>query len=387
MRKKSTLSLLFLLVFLPQAFGNNNTERAKSNDSRIRTAIFRGNGASGGCVTDAYSALKIDGKIDISIITANDVLNGGLKHLDVIVFPGGGGSRQFSSLGSFAVEKIREFVIEDGKGVVGLCAGAYMLSNTPDYTCFSMSGYKAIDMEHDERGNGTISFKINSDGARVFPELKENASYFIHYYEGPILVSNPIREVETSVLAYMTSDVALKNDAPKGMTVNKPLFLNGKAGRGRVFLSVAHPENTPGLRWMLPRMVRWVSGKSLVSYSKEVVRPNIYTGEILFNKELSDEEDLLFKKVMRDNEEGKIASINRLVEIKSWSARDYIPGLLRDKAPQVRIAAARGLAELERIETIPEIETIIRIEKNQSVKKELSRHLERLKSMVGCDLK
>ena len=57
-------------------------------------------------------------------ITADEITSGGLADLDVLVFPGGSGSRQVNDLGAMGVAKVREFIRTAGKGAVGLCAGA-----------------------------------------------------------------------------------------------------------------------------------------------------------------------------------------------------------------------------------------------------------------------
>ena len=67
---------------------------------------------------------------------------------------------------------VRDFVLSKGKGAVGLCAGAYLLSDTPDYACLHLCPMKAIDREHDERGHGFINFKPTPEGLDFFPELK-----------------------------------------------------------------------------------------------------------------------------------------------------------------------------------------------------------------------
>ena len=51
------------------------------------------------------------------------------------------------------MERIRNF-IRSGKGAVGICAGAYLFTDTPGYACMHINGGKAIDIEHDNRGHG-----------------------------------------------------------------------------------------------------------------------------------------------------------------------------------------------------------------------------------------
>ena len=57
------------------------------------------------------------------------------------------------NLGEENMERIRNF-IRSGKGAVGICAGAYLFTDTPGYACMHINGGKAIDIEHDNRGHG-----------------------------------------------------------------------------------------------------------------------------------------------------------------------------------------------------------------------------------------
>jgi hypothetical protein len=349
----------------------------------IRTGVFTGNGASAGCVTDTMESLRIDAGIAPLTISAADIVAGGLEEIDVLVIPGGGGSRQVGNLGDMGVAMVTDFVLEDGKGIVGICAGAYALSDTPDYACLHLCPMQAIDMEHDERGHGIVGFALNEAGEDMFPELSGLATAYLHYYEGPLLVPVSGKQPTCEVLGTIESDVALQNDAPTGVTPGKPMFVRCTAGRGRVFLSVAHPETTPGMRWIVPRMARWVAGKESVSYSRAVARPEFYDREILFDQALRQEERKLLQTLLYGSSDDKIRAIERLVAIRTWQGRLWVPGLLRDDDPEVRLAAARALVELEATQTIGDIRAAISTTEDLEVVAGLQASLRALEAMVG----
>jgi len=349
----------------------------------IRVGVFTGNGASAGCVSDTVESLRIDGGIAPATVEAADIVAGRLEDLDVLVFPGGGGSRQVGDLGDMGVDMVRDFVLEDGKGIVGICAGAYALSDTPDYACLHLCPMQAIDMEHDERGHGIVAFTVAEAGEHAFPELSGHETAYVHYYEGPLLVPAGGKQQTCEVLGTIQSDVALQNDAPTGVTPGKPMFLRCTAGRGKVFLSVAHPETTPGMRWIVPSMARWVAGKTPISYPRAVVRPEIYDREILFDQALREEEGELLKTLLYGSSEDKIAAIERLVAIRTWQGRLWIPGLLRDGDAEVRLAAARALVELEATQTIDDMRALIAATEDPDVIAALQASLKALEGMVS----
>jgi hypothetical protein len=55
------------------------------------------------------------------------------------------------------------------------------------------------------------------------------------------------------------SEIAL-NGSPVGVQINSPAQALGSFGKGRVFISSPHPENTPGLEHLIPRGVLWATG-------------------------------------------------------------------------------------------------------------------------------
>jgi hypothetical protein len=55
------------------------------------------------------------------------------------------------------------------------------------------------------------------------------------------------------------------------------------------FACAGHPESTVGMRWLVPRMVRWAAKKELVPYAREVVRPQLEKKEILHSDAVESE--------------------------------------------------------------------------------------------------
>lgn len=343
----------------------------------IRVGLYEAHGAAPACVQDAREALRLDPAITVTPLTPADIQARGLKGLDAVVFPGGGGSRQVLDLGAGGAEAVRAFV-RAGGGAVGLCAGAYMLSDTPGYACLHLAPAAAIDRDHDERGHGMVLFTPAGPGLAFFPELKEVKAPTMCYYEGPILV--PAEGAE--VLATLVSDVALENDAPKGMTPGRPLFLRAPAGKGRVFLSVGHPESTPGMRWMVARMVRWTVGRAPAPPPPGSVRPGL-TGEILFDKVLRAEEEALFQTLLYGTAPERAAAVARLAAVRSWAGPRWIRGALRDADPAVRSAAAGALGELESTWTLPDLEAALAAEKDAQAAAALRSTRDQFKSLTG----
>lgn len=348
----------------------------------IKVGVFDKNGDSPWCIADAVEACRIDPDIQVKVVSAAEIMSGNIDDYDVFLFPGGGGTSETNSLGNKGLQKVKDMVLKEGKGIVGICAGAYILSDTPDYTCFALSGGEAIDIEHDHRGNGLAKFTLTKDGQKIFPELAKQDTLYCQYYEGPVLIPAKKSDYKYTSLATMESDVHLIEGTPSNMTNNKPFVIMTECGKGRVASFVGHPECTPGMRFMIPRMVRWTIKKELIAYNSKVVRPQIYSKEILYTPEQKELMNKYYKNLKGTKEE-IIEAIDELIKMSPWSVKKWMPGLLRSDYSEVRVAAGNAVEKLERTDAIPDIESAIKIERDLKVKASLERNIVNLKDMIN----
>lgn len=371
--------LLYIASFALLAACQTNS--IESNDSTIHVGVFDKNGDSPDCITDAVEACRIDSGISVRVISAADIMGGAADDIDVFLFPGGSGRSETGSLGLLGQQKIIDMV-KGGKGVVGICAGAYILSETPNYPSLALSGAEAIDIEHDHRGHGLVKFSLTEAGKKIFPELSDSAIYYSLYYEGPVLVPATNSKYKYSELATMQSDVHTVAGTPANMTNNRPFVIVTDVEKGKSVSIVGHPEATQGMRWMIPRLVRLVAGKELVSYSANVMRPAIHTKEILFTDSLLAKQDEAFGMLIKSKEE-KLAALQAIVDMRAWSAKKYIPQMVRDSNFEVRLLAAKLTVELERTDAIPDLQAAVTTETNPAQKQQLQEQLRLLEAMVG----
>ncbi|MDQ2177804.1 BPL-N domain-containing protein [Marinifilum sp. D714] len=350
-------------------------------EKRIKVGVFDKNGDSPWCITDAVEALKIDPKIDCEVIRASQIVSDEILEFDAIVFPGGSGRSETMSLGETGIERVVSLVKDKGIAIVGICAGAYIMTNTPNYPSLNLTGYKAIDIEHDHRGHGLAKFSLTKEGEKIFPELKDREISFCQYYEGPVLVSAE-DEIEESSLGTMLSDVHTVEGSPANMTNNRPFIVANTVGKGKVASFVGHPECTPGMRWMLPRIVRWATNSEIVKYPKSVVRPDFFKEEIIYTKDIQDLQSKYYNNLLGSKEE-KLEAIDKVVELACWSSKKWIPGLLRDKDATVRSKASIALVKLERTDALADLEVAFANETNDDCKVQLEKSLTELKNILG----
>lgn len=347
----------------------------------IAVGVFDGHGGAQTCIWETVAALQLDPEMYVRTFTAADLAGQVLDSLDAIVIPGGSGKSQYLNLGERNRQRIRDFVTS-GKGAVGICAGAYLFSNTPGYTCMALNGQQAIDIAHDNRGHGLAKFTLSAEGKRIFPELAARDTSYVIYYEGPVFVANPADTQPSLILATMESDVHEEGNAPANLTNGKPFFVGNSYGKGRVFSSIAHPEATPGMLWMIPRMVRWTLHKPLIPYAPAAVQPALFDRELLMTPADLTRESSCFQTLLHGSSQEKIAALDWLEAHHSWDAKRWIQGMLYDASPSVRIRAARYVAHTHYLPFLPDLRAAYRSETDPATKTVLKEQLDRLEALL-----
>jgi len=382
MKKIYFLYLLSIFTFTACQIKTEIKTVEPANLNTIKVGVFDKNGDSPYCITDAIEALKIDKDIEPRVISAAEIMLGETDDIDVFLFPGGGGRSETGSLGELGQQKIIDYVKNQGKGVVGICAGAYILSETPDYPSLDLSGGEAIDIEHDHRGHGLVKFSITEDGTKIFPELANKDIYYSQYYEGPVLIPAKDSKYKYQELATMLSDVHTVEGTPANMTNNRPFIILTDVDKGKTASVIGHPESTPGMRWMIPRLVRVVSNKELISYNENVVRPEIHTKEILFTEELTKKQRTAYYNLVK-SKDLKMKSMQDIVDMSAWSSKKWIPPMIRDNDFEVRLLAAKLTVYLERTDAINDLKAAVQFESNDIQKKLMQDQLQLLENLLG----
>lgn len=372
---------LFLIIVLAGAllFNCCKPDVSDKDNYSINVGVFNGEGASPVCVIETMEALKIDSGITAREISGADIMNGSLSQLDVLIFPGGSGSKEYNNLGELAADKVRDFARKDGKGLVGICAGGYLFSTTPDYHSLQITPAPDI-REYYDRGRGLISFSLNDQGKEIFPELKDYDSLFVQYYDGPMFETEGH---ELTILGAINTDIATHEEYPHGVSPGKPMLINGSYGKGKYFINVGHPEATAGMRWLVPRMARWTAGEPLISYSKQIIRPQINQQAILYYPDIISFEKENFWKLFNEDDSVVLQSLENLHSIRSRPSIRWTIGLLRHPSWDVRYQAAQYLYETEYTRAIPDIEASFLAEQDYEHKALLQIILDDLRLMIN----
>jgi hypothetical protein len=97
----------------------------------IDVAIYDSEGASSKGIANLSRILGQSDGISVVRVGPSDLNAEVLKPFEVVLFPGGSGSKQGRAIGEDRREVVRDFV-KRGNGIVGICAGAFLCSSHYD---------------------------------------------------------------------------------------------------------------------------------------------------------------------------------------------------------------------------------------------------------------
>lgn len=233
------------------------TSEGSAAEAPIRVALYADSGAAKKGSKHVKRCLAAEHGFSYELVTAEEIRDGDLDKFDVVIHPGGSGSKQAEALGDEGRQKVRDFVAA-GNGFVGICAGAYLASAEYPWS-LNLVDAKVLDRKHWARGTGDVELRL-SPAARKFFGI-EDELVTIYYGQGPLL--SPAANdaiVDYEPLALYETEVA-KNGAPTGVMKGTTAIARAPFGKGRVIAISPHPEKTPGRDEVLQRAIRWTAGK------------------------------------------------------------------------------------------------------------------------------
>jgi putative intracellular protease/amidase len=241
--------------------------RPRGEDRTLRVALYDSGGVGGSGPRNVQEVMTGIPQSLTWRVGPSDIREGVLDHFEVVIFPGGSGSKQAAALGIEGRKQVRAFV-ERGGGFVGICAGAYLAAanykwslKIADYRTFCEAreipevGRKSMWY----RGpSATVTMELTDEGRRILG--KQTGPFPVRYHNGPIVSpANLANLPDYQVLAWFRSEVALY-EPQKGTMVNTPAIITSDFGKGRVLSISPHPESSRDLRSMVARAIQWAAG-------------------------------------------------------------------------------------------------------------------------------
>lgn len=230
---------------------SNRAEPPAPAAAPIPVAMLIGDGV-GGKGPDMIEETLTGAGYKVTRVDAADVRAGKLKGAQVLIVPGGLSRTQATALGRDGREVIKKFVA-DGGGYVGLCAGCYLASSHYDWSLHLLP-VKVVDSTNWERGIKRLAVELTPAGKEAFDHKEKDVK--VQYHNGPVLAPVDGAEGKLIPLAVFREELTRKG-AKEGLMLGTPAAVAGRYGKGWAIGISPHPEQTEGLRGMLPAALRW----------------------------------------------------------------------------------------------------------------------------------
>jgi hypothetical protein len=220
-----------------------------SASDTTRVALFDDAGAN---ESSLLRVLNDHPKVFVSHVGPKDMRPDVLRQFDVIVFPGGSGSKQGKAIGSRGREHVRQFA-RNGGGILGICAGAYLCSSHYSWSLNLMNAAvfnKTVEIPGKGRksmwfrGPATdIDVDVTNEGTAV---LGIEGLHSIRYQNGPIFSPGGKPQFPTyKPIAFFRSENGIY-EPQKNTMIGSPAAMTSKFGDGRVLAISPHFESTKG---------------------------------------------------------------------------------------------------------------------------------------------
>lgn len=227
-------------------------------------AVFDDSGAN---ESKVLNVLNDRPELRIRLIGRHDIRPEILGQFDVLVFPGGSGSKQGKAIGKLGRDHIRQFV-RDGGGVVGICAGAYLCTTHYDWS-LNLVNASVFNQTFEIPGKGRKSMWYRGPGTDVDIQWTDHGSETlgisgttsVRYSNGPILSPGDDPELpEYQTWAVYRSENGIY-EPQKNTMIGTPAIVVSRFGRGRVLAISPHFESTPGSESVVLQAIEHVCGR------------------------------------------------------------------------------------------------------------------------------
>ena len=258
-----------LMSQLDMVAGAVNVLTPRAGSADIQVAVYDAGGTGGNGVKNLGRILESNRAFALNHVGPADLRTGALDQFDVVIFPGGSGSKEALAIGPKGCLAVREFVRRGG-GYVGICAGAFLATAKYDWSLALVDaktftgkrevpgvGMKSMWL----RGKGAVKMELTEEGRKILGDWPQPVE--VRYANGPILSPAGREDLpEYATLAVFRTEIS-KYEPQEGTMVDTPAIVAGQLGKGRAIAISPHPEATEGLESLVRRAVAWAAGKAV----------------------------------------------------------------------------------------------------------------------------
>lgn len=235
-------------------------EKAGKAADPLKVAVYADGGPSGIGAVEWWRLVHDSPDMELKLVDGAAVRAGALAGQDLLIMPGGSSIDEFKTLGTNGVEKMKAF-IRAGGAYLGTCAGCCLLMDGPQRACV---------MPWNKLKNGSEgdlffpNFAVNEAGAKALGIKK--GDHRMRYHGGPFMwpTTNVIDGAKFELWGTFNAQACFKGKAdPKKAMYGAAGLIGGTYGKGKVFVTSAHPEYFPETQYIVQGAIRWLTGRDV----------------------------------------------------------------------------------------------------------------------------
>ena len=225
----------------------------------LKVGVYADQGPGGIGAVEWFRLVDESPEMELHLLDGAAVRTGALDGLDLLIMPGGSSMDEFKTLGTNGVERMRAFV-RNGGGYVGTCAGCCLLMDGPKNRARMMPWNSSGSEGH----TMFPTINLNAKGAKALG-LKEGP-HVMRYHGGPFLqpTTNVIADAHMEIWGTFDAEATFKGRInPKKKMYGSGAVVGGTYGKGRVFVTSAHPEYFNGTLYIIEAALKYVTGRTI----------------------------------------------------------------------------------------------------------------------------
>ena len=235
--------------------------RKATPEMPFQAGFYCGRGSQGKYSVYWAKILADSPDTELVYLDGEDLRNGMLDGLDILVMPGGTGFGQYDSMQEEGAAAIRRFVRRGGK-YFGTCAGLALLLN--ERKRVALLPFKRIE-GHYLRGGGDLEVTFNDKWTKELGLTKAN--WTISFHDGPIVVpADDVTDVKAETMAVGLNAIDEHGEMPterRDSMIGTPAFVYAKCGKGEIIACNCHPEGCKATRELISAVFGRLLGRRI----------------------------------------------------------------------------------------------------------------------------
>jgi len=234
----------------------------------VRAGVFAGVGSMGLSSTELIRYVARSPELDLTLVDGEDMRNGALDSLDLLVVPGGSAWVIVGDFGPKGIENIKAF-LRRGGSFIGICAGCVMLLDD-EFRIASGTGMTPYSRYGAYSGDAMTSMTLTDEGAKALG--MEKGTFDVWYSGGPIMFRRHEAYPDANIETWGLYGRNVTNEGWGAHMDGNVSCIGGTFGKGRIAATSCHPEFRHSADALVKGLFRYATGRE-VTFPEPKVNP------------------------------------------------------------------------------------------------------------------